>query len=80
MNFFISFSIDLAILSYGVVFMAGQGLWCYLGFGSRFHGEIYASMPSILSGWFLDESRDVNSSQNFHDHIVELGGGLLFST
>ena len=26
-------------------------------------------MPSILSGWFLDESRDDNSAQNLHDHV-----------
>lgn len=60
-SYFISFSVDLAILSYFcVIFMAGQGLWCYLGFGSRFHGEVYAAMPSILSGFISNESMDVN--------------------
>ena len=33
-------------------------------------GEVCASMPNILSGWVVDESRDDNSTKNLHGHVV----------
>lgn len=35
-------------------------------------------MPSILSGWFIDQSRDDNSAQNLCDHVVFRRWFLVF--